>query len=205
MNKWILTQTIIFYCAMLHAQQPKIISDATISFSINNSSASKQKDIGSKIIYLKGKDIRVDLVSNMFSQTIFYNSNTGNATILKNIGQSKYISNYTADEWKKANNMYNGVTISFTNETKKILDYNCKQAILKLKNGSTYTVYYTPLLVPSVMENPFEFKDISGLILEYESLINENEKVIYTADKIDFDPVPSLQFEIPKTGYRVLH
>jgi GLPGLI family protein len=205
MNKWILTSITILCCSMLQAQPPKIISDATISFSVNNTSASKQKNLGSKIIYLKGKDIRVDLVSNMFSQTIFYNSNTGNATILKNIGQSKYISNYTADEWKKANNMYNGVIISYTNETKKILGYECKQAILKLKNGGTYTVYYTPLLVPSVMENPFEFKDIPGLILEYESSITENEKVIYTAEKISFDPVPSLQFEIPKTGYRVLH
>lgn len=205
MNKWILTSIIIVYCATVQAQQPKIISDATISFSVSNTSTSKQKDLGSKVIYLKGKDIRIDLESNMFSQTIFYNSNTGKATILKKIGQSKYISNYTADEWKKANSIYNGVTISYTNETKNILNYECKQAVLKLKNGSTYTVYYTPLLVPSVMENPFEFKDISGLILEYESSINETEKVIYTADKINFDPVPSLQFEIPKTGYRVLH
>ncbi|MEP6464839.1 MAG: hypothetical protein ABJB05_00975 [Parafilimonas sp.] len=205
MNKWILTSIIIFFCTVVQAQQPKVISDATISFTVSNSSPSKQNDLGSKIIYLKGKDIRIDLMSNMFSQTIFYNSNTGNATVLKNIGQSKYISNYTNEEWKKANNIYNGAKISFTNNTKKILDYDCKQAMLKLENGSTYTVYYTPLLIPSVVENPFEFKDIPGLILEYESLVSENEKVIYTADKINFDPVPSLQFDIPKTGYHILH
>lgn len=205
MKKWILLSTLFFLNTVLNAQQPKIISDATITFSVSNLNASQQNNVGSKIIYLKGKDIRIDLTSNLFSQTIFFNSNTGNATILKNIGQSKYISNYTADEWKKENSMYNGLTISFTNDTKKILDYDCKQAVLKLKNGSTYTVYYTPLLLPSVMENPFEFKDVPGLILEYESSVNENEKVIYTANKINFDPVPSFQFEIPKTGYRILH
>ena len=61
-------------------------------------------------------------------------------------------------------------------DTKKILDYTCKKAVLTLKNGTDYTVYYVPWLVPSVNENPFEFKDVPGLVLEYESSAN-NEKV----------------------------
>ena len=77
--------------------------------------------------------------------------------------------------------------------------------MLKLKNGSSYSVYYTPALTPSITENQFEFKNIPGLILEYESLTKGNEKVIYVAKKVDFNPVPALQFEIPKTGYRILH
>lgn len=204
MKKIMLTVAACFLYALSYTQQPKIIADGTISFSIINSTASKQSDLGSKIIYLKGKDIRVDLTTDMFSQTIFYNSNTGNATILKTVGQSKYISTYNTDEWKKANEMYDGITISFTNDTKKILDYDCKQAILKLKNGATYTLYYTPLLMPSVTENPFEFKDVPGLVLQYESSTGNNEKLVFTADKINFDPVPGLQFEIPKKGYRIL-
>ena len=196
---------IAFLPAILFAQQPKIVSDATISFSVSNSSASGRSALGTKTIYVKGKDVKVDLLSNTFRQTIFYNSNTGSATILKEVGQSKYISNYTADEWKKANEMYNGITVSFTSETKKILDYNCKQAILKLKNGNTYTLYYTSDIIPSVTENPFEFKDVPGLVLEYESSLSGNEKIIYTANSINFNPVPSLEFEIPKKGYRILH
>ncbi|MEO8711214.1 MAG: hypothetical protein ABI405_03770 [Parafilimonas sp.] len=205
MKKIILIPAAFFLSVLLYAQSPKIISDCTISFSVSSSTNSDQKDLGVKIIYLRGKDIRVDFISNLFTQTTFYNSNTGNAAILKKAGQSKYISNYTGDEWKKQNEMYNGISISFTGITKKILDYECKQALLTLKNGNIYTVYYTPALMPSVTENPFEFKDVPGLILEYQSSINENEKVIYTAEKIDFRPVPTLQFEVPKTGYRVLH
>ncbi len=203
MKKLLLIPAVAFMSATLYAQQPKIISDAVISFAISNSNNSKQ--IGTKTIYIRGKDIRIDLISDMFSQTIFYNGNTGNATILKNVGQSKYISNYNADEWKKENEMYNGIAISFTGNTKKILDYTCKEAVLKLKNGNNYTVFYAPDILLSVTENPFEFKDIPGVILEYESSIKESEKIIYTADKINFNPVPSFQFEIPKTGYRVLH
>ncbi|MBV9963781.1 MAG: hypothetical protein JO072_16180 [Parafilimonas sp.] len=195
---------VTFLPVMVLAQQPKIISDATIAFSVSGT-ASAQNNFGSKTIYIKGKDIRIDFFSNAFNQTIFYNSNTGNATILKEVGQSKYISNYTAEEWKKANEMYEGITVSFTSATKKILDFNCKQAILKLKNGNIYTVFYTPDVVPSITENPFEFKEVPGLILEYEALLSGNEKIIYTANKIDFTPVPSLEFKIPKTGYRVLH
>jgi GLPGLI family protein len=192
-------------CIAAFAQDQKIISDCTISYSVINSNASQQNNLGSKIIYIKGKDIRVDLMSNTFSQTVFYNSNSGNATVLKNVGDAKYISQYNAADWEMANSMYSGISVSFTNDTKSILNYVCKQAILKLKNGNTYTVYYAPAIMPSVTENPFEFKDIPGLILEYESLVKENEKITYTANKIDYSPVPSLQFEIPKTGYRVLH
>jgi GLPGLI family protein len=187
------------------AQEQKIISDCTITYLINSSNNTNQTNIGSETIYIKGKNIRVDLVSNTFTQTIFYNSNTGEATVLKTVGESKYISQYNADEWKKENSMYDGIKIFFTGDTKKILNYNCKQAILTLKNGTTYEIYYVPDLLPSVMKRPFEIKNIPGLVLEYESSVKPNGKLLYTAQKIDFAPVPSFQFDIPKTGYRILH
>lgn len=205
MKRIIFIPVTFFFCVALCAQSPKIISDCTISFAVSSTNNSKQVNLGTKIIYIKGKDIRVDFISNVFIQTTFYNSNAGNATILKEVGHSKYISNYTAEDWKKQNEIYNNASISFTVNTKKILNYDCKQALITLKNGSIYTIYYTSALIPSVTENPFEFKDVPGLILEYESSISESEKVTYTAEKIDFNPVPTLQFAIPKTGYRILH
>ena len=116
-----------------------------------------------KTIYISGKQIRIDLNSNTFNQTIFYNDNTGEATVLKSIGQSKYISNYTAAEWQKENAVYNGIKISFTKNMKKILNYDCKEALLQLKNGNEYTVYYVPDIIPSITENDFEFKIVPGL------------------------------------------
>jgi GLPGLI family protein len=189
-----------FVSIALQAQQTRIISDCTLSFAVKSS---KQADVGSKVIYIKGKNIRVDFISNIYSQSII-SGETGGATILKTVGQSKYIANYSSEEWKKQNDIYSGIETSVTSDTKKILDYACKKAVLTLKNGTDYTVYYVPWLVPSVNENPFEFKDVPGLVLEYESSAN-NEKVTYTAIKIDFNPVPAAQFEIPKAGYRILH
>jgi len=189
----------------LFAQQAKIISDCTITFAITDSNTATQNSLGSKIIYIKGKDVRTDLISNSFTQTIFYNGKSGDVTILKTIGQSKYISFFNAEEWKKKNGMYSGTAVSLTGKTKNILNYECKEAVLTLTNGSAYIVYYIPSIIPSVVENEFEFKDVPGLILEYEASAKGGKKIIYQAQKLNFDPVPSFQFEIPKKGYRVLN
>jgi GLPGLI family protein len=201
----ILTSIFLLFACICRSQQSKIVSDCTITYAINSSNATQQSNLGTKTVYVKAKDIRTDLVSKTFSQTIFYNSNTGNATVLKTVGDSKYISSYTAEEWKKLNAINEGASIEFSQNTKTILNYQCKEAILTLSNGNMYTIYFIPDIKLSVSENPFQFKNVPGLVLQYEAAINNNEKVIYTAIKIDYNPVPALQFEIPKTGYRVLH
>lgn len=203
MKKILIILIVLFGSANSYTQ--KIISNCTITFTIKSLKALNINHLGSKIVYIKGKDVRIDLLSNGFRQTIFYNSNTESATILKYIGESKYILHYNAEEWKKQNDINEGIITSFLTGTKKILDYDCKQAQLKLKNGNIYTVYYTPSIIPSITENQYEFKDVPGLVLEYESLINGNQQVVFTADKINFNPVPALLFEIPRTGYRILH
>lgn len=194
----------LFVCTALFAQDQKIISDCTILYSVSTSDA-KNNNMGSKTILIKGKEMRIDLVSKTFSQTVFYDGSTGNASVLKDIGESKYISQYSADEWKKANDIYDGITVSLTDSTKNILGYNCKKAILASKNGNVFVVYFVPGLIPSVMESPFEPKNIPGLVLEYESTVSGGQKISYKAQKIDFKPVASFQFNIPKTGYRILH
>jgi GLPGLI family protein len=203
MKKIMFALSLLFIFGYGYSQQPKIISDCTLTFSIT-SSASEKSDVGTKIIYIKGKDIRSDFISSKFSQSIFFNANTGKATILKTVGKSKYISYYDAEQWKTLNAEYSGVKIFFTGNTKKILDYDCKEAMLTTPGGKSYTVYYVPSLMPSVIENIFQFKDVPGLVLEYESTIKETQKITYTAIKIDFNPVPLAQFELPKEEYRIL-
>ena len=191
--------------ADLHAQQPKVIGDCTISYLLGSPGKTGQISTAYSTVYIKGKETRIDFVNSSFSQTIFYNGNLGTATILKTVGQSKYIANYTADEWEKENEMYKGTTVSFTNNTKKILNYDCKEAVIILKNGKSYSAYFTPRLIPTVKANPFAYSDVPGLILEYELLTDEKEKIFYTANTINFNPVPAVKFEIPKSGYRIIH
>jgi len=195
----------IFLCVYLNAQQPKTIGDCTISYLLSRSGKTDKNNTAYSTVYIKGKEIRVDFINNSFSQTIFYNGNLGNATILKTVGQSKYIANYTAEEWQKENEVYKDATVVFTNNTKKILDYECKEAVITLKNGKSYSAYFTPKLVPTVKANPFANENIPGLILEYELLTDEKDKIFYSADNINFNPVPASKFEIPKSGYRIIH
>lgn len=196
----------LFFVHTLFSQQEKIIGDCTVIYTVNNNENNSKNNLESavKTVYIRGKQIRIDLNSNAFNQTIFYNDNTGEATVLKSIGESKYISTYTAAEWQKQNAIYEGIKISFTNNTKKILNYNCKEAVLQLKNGSNYTVYYIPDLKPSVSENAFEFKDVPGLILQYEISVHD-QKIEYTASNVSFDPVPVFKFDIPTSGYKILN
>ena len=80
--------TLIFACFTgigLFAQKQKIISDCTITYLVGSA---QESNIGSKTIYIKGKSIRIDLVSKTFKQTTFYNGINGDATVLKTIVRS---------------------------------------------------------------------------------------------------------------------
>ena len=101
------------------------------------------------------------------------------------MAQSKYISTYNSADWEKEHSVYKGIKISLTNKGKKILGYDCKEAILQLQNGNTYTIYYLPGIIPSVTENDFEFKAVPGLVLQYEASIHK-EKIKYTATYLKF-------------------
>jgi GLPGLI family protein len=206
MKNPLLTFLILTFALASFSQQRKIISDCTISYTVSNTDLNSRNAFENtvKTIFISGKQIRIDLKSTAFSQTIFYNDNTGEATVLKSIGESKYISNYSAAEWQKENAVYHDIKIIFTKNIKKILGYNCKEAVLQLKNGSKYMVYYVPDIILSVTENNFEFKNVPGLILQYETSAHD-KKIVYTANQLSFDPVPAFRFEIPKSGYKILN
>ena len=88
-------------------------------------------------------------------------------------------------------------------EEKTILGYKCKKAIGTLQDGTTYTVWYTPDLVPENKNFQYETRTLPGLAMEY--VINsKDQKVTYTVSKISFSPVPTSKFDLPKAGYRVM-
>ena len=82
--------------------------------------------------------------------------------MLKEISANKYMSTLDAAKWEQQNKKYEGMTISITNETKQFLILNAKAAVAK-KNGNNFTIYYAPAIMPSAIENPYEFKNIPVL------------------------------------------
>ena len=84
-----------------------------------------------------------------------------------------------------------------------IAGYNAVKAIAKLKDGTSFTVYYTKELNLANKDYDYQFKTLPGLALQYEWQSGKM-KFTYTLSKINFDAIPASKFEIPKSGYRVL-
>jgi GLPGLI family protein len=194
-------------------QAQRVIADCSISYSISTeeSSADKDKDVteslkaSTKNVYIKGNDSRTDLVSPSFTQSLIYNKSTGSAVILREFGNNKFMTKLDNARWKEENKKYDGMTVVLSAETKTILGYECKKALMQLKDGTVFTLYYATAIIPSVKEFEYQFKDIPGFVLEFESQEAEGKKIRYTASKINLSPVQASRFDIPVSGYRILN
>jgi len=191
---------------VIFPQHSMVVGDCTVTYKISGSDAATNNNLSgaTKIFYVKGKMARTDIIGSNYKQSVIYDNASGIAVILKEIGSEKYMSTLSADDWKKQNIRFERQTIKLDDDTKTILGYECKKAIAKLKDGSIYNMYYTTAIIPSASENPYEFKDIPGFVLEYDTGGNKSSKITYTAVQINFDPVPASKFKIPTSGYRIL-
>jgi len=154
-------------------------------------------------INLKGSQSRSELVSGLGSEITIYDSKKGSGVILKDYSGQKLMITLTKDDWDKRNSKYEGITFETTNETLNIAGYNCKKTIAKLKDGSSFVVYYTTELDIADKDYDSQFKNLPGLALQYEWQSGKM-RFKYTLTKINFDLVPSFKFDIPKSGYRVM-
>jgi len=198
---------------MLHSSaQQRVVAECTVTYAISAEEGNADKDVieslkaSTKTVYIKANESRTDLVSPSFTQSVLYNKNTGTAVILREFGNNKFMTKLDNSKWVAENKRYDGMTVSFPgNETKTILGYECKKAVIQLKDGTAFTLYYAGNIVPSVKEFEYQFKDIPGFVLEYESQEVESKKIKYTATKINLSPVQASRFDLPTSGYRLLN
>lgn len=160
-------------------------------------------DGATSTIYLKGNKSRTEMISSLGMQATIIDGATNTISVLKEYGDQKYLIELSPADWVDANKRYAGVTFTFANETKQVAGYTCKKAIGKLIDGTSFTVWYAPDLVPENKEFQIANKSLPGLAMEYEASLG-NLIVTYTVSKISFGPVPVAKFDLPKAGYRVL-
>ena len=200
------------FLMVVHANaQQRVVAECTITYSISvEEDNSIDKELlaslkaTTKTVYIKANDSRADLVSPTFKQTVLYNKASGAAVILREIGPNKLMTRMDNAKWANENKRYEGAVMTITAETKTILGYECKKATIRLKDSSSYNLYYAPNIVPSVREFEFQFKEIPGFVLEYEAQVPDGKKITYTATKINFSPVQASRFDVPVNGYRLL-
>ena len=194
----------------IHAQQ-RIVAECTITYSIAADENVSDKDLieslkeSTKTVYIKGNNSRVDLMSPAFTQSTLFDKTNGTAVVLREFGNNKFMTKLDNAGWKKQNSKFEGLTINTTSETKTILGYECKKAMLQFKDGSSFIIYFANAIAPSVKEFEYQFKDVPGLVLEYDALENGGKKIHYTATKINLSPVPASKFDIQPSNYRMLN
>lgn len=192
----------------VHAQ--KKFTEGTISYDIViNTGSDKPKNAdyldGTTVVnYIKGNKSRTETVSLLGTLTTIHDRDKKSIVILKEFGEQKYMVTMTPEDWKDANKKYDALTYALDNTDEKvILGYKCKKAIGQLPDGTTYTVWYTPDLIPENKDIQYETRTLPGMTLEYE-INSKNQKVTCTVSKISFSPVAASKFDLPKSGYRII-
>ena len=191
------------------ANGQKTLTEGTLVYNMSVETGSGEPKIADMFdgatttIYLKGSLSRTELVSSLGSEATIHDASTGTGVILKDYSGQKLMITLTAQDWAQNNNKYEGITFENTGETKKIAGFTCKKAIAKLKNGTNFTVYYTTEVNVDNKAYDAQFKTLPGLPVQYE-MQSGKMTLKFTLASINYDPVSSSKFEIPKSGYRVL-
>ena len=187
----------------------KNLSEGSLVYNISVETGSTQPKMADMLdgatttVYLKGNQSRTEMVSGLGSEATIYNATTGSGVILKDYSAQKLMITLTPEDWSRNNKKYDGITFENTGETAVIDGFDCKKAIAKLKDGSSFTVYYTTDVNVANKDYDYQFKTLPGLAVQYE-MQSGKMKFKFTLSKIKYSLVPASKFNIPKSGYRVL-
>ncbi len=202
-----LLATALIMASFVSAQ--KVFTEGTLVYDITIQTGSKDPQIAdmldgsSSTVYLKGNQLRTDMVNALGKESTIFDGKTGNAVILKEYSSQKLMITLTKENWTELNKKYNDMKFTVTGETKQIAGYTCKKAIGTLE-GIVIPVYFCPDLTIANKDYNTMFKNLPpGLVMAYEVELGKM-KFNYTLSKISFDPVINARFDAPKSGYRVM-
>ena len=198
---------VVFSSSVMLCRGQKKLSDLTLIYEAKVTTGNAEPrmadafDGATTTIFLKGNMSRSEMSSALFSSTTIHDAQTGIAVVLREVSGQKLLIRMTAANWKDKNARYQGISFTNTSETREIAGYKCTKAVAKMSDGSSFTVFYTPDIIPENKEYDYHFRNLNGLPLEYE-LTQRNLTIRYTVSKINMNPVPASKFEIPTSGYR---
>ena len=187
----------------------KILNEGTLVYNMSVETGSGEPKMADMLdgatttIYINGNQSRLELVSGLGSEATIYDAVTGSGVILKDYSGQKLMITLSSKDWEANNKKYEGIVFENENEPAVISGFNCRKAIAKLKNGTSFTVFYTTDVNVANKSYDAQFKTLPGLPVQYEMQTGKM-KFKFTLAKISYEAVPLSKFEIPKSGYRVL-
>lgn len=156
----------------------------------------------SMTLKVKGNKSRSEMVMGMGTTISISNAETKTSTVLLDMFGQKMAIQTSMDEIQKELSESPNYTVTVTDETKDILGYTCKKAVVKSDEGTEMYVYYTDELGDgSTYFDDAQFKDIKGLMLEFE-MPDASMSMKFTAVDIEKKNIDDSEFEIPE-GYQV--
>jgi hypothetical protein len=190
-------------CLVLQLQaQTKIVGECAITYDIHQ--ISKTGDtilLGQKQIFIKGNSCKTILKTPQLTQTLIFNTQQDTAVILKEIGLNKMLQ-YILYTSIKSVNLVSAKKNSFIST---ILNYPCASITLTWADGNTMEVVYTTDILPTVTVYEQAFKEIPGLVLNYQLTTKEGNRILYSATKVDLSPITLNVFEVNKNNYQQIN
>ncbi len=190
-------------CLVLQLQaQTKIVGECAITYDIHQISKTGDTSwLGQKQIFIKGNSCKTILKTPQLTQTLIFNTQQDTAVILKEIGLNKMLQYilYTSM------NPVNLVSAKKNSFISTILNYPCASITLTWADGNTMEVVYTTDILPTVTVYEQAFKEIPGLVLNYQLTTKEGNRILYSATKVDLSPITLNVFEVNKNNYQQIN
>jgi hypothetical protein len=190
-------------CVVFQSQaQTKVVGECAIIYDIQQIAINGDTSLlGQKEIFIKGNSCKTILKTPQLTQTLIFNTQQDSAIILKEIGLNhflQYIQYGSINPVNLVSSKKNGV-----NST--LLSYPCESITLSWADGTSMEVTYTTVIIPTVTVYEKAFKEIPGLVLQYQLTTKEGNKILYTATKVDLSPITLNVFEVNKANYQQIN
>jgi GLPGLI family protein len=152
---------------------------------------------------IKGNKSKMEMIMSMGKTITITDGDSKSSISLMDMMGQKIAIKSTPEEIMKDLTDAPEVKVEVTSETKDILGYSCKKAVItSVEDDLEMTVYYTEELGTKDLnfDNP-QFKDINGLMMEFE-MPNEMFSMHFTAVSVEKKNVEDSEFAIPE-GYQI--
>ena len=152
---------------------------------------------------VKGNKARMEMIMSMGKTVTITDGDAKTSISLMDMMGQKIAIQSTPEEIMKDLTDGPEVKVEVTSETKDILGYTCKKAIItSVEDDLEMIVYFTEELGSKELnfDNP-QFKDINGLMMEFE-MPNEMFSMHFTAVSVEKKNVEDSEFTIPE-GYQI--
>jgi GLPGLI family protein len=150
----------------------------------------------------KDKKSRVEFSSSMMSSTTV-SDDDGSLTLMDGMGMKSF-TKLNKEDLEKENKKNPEPKITYTEEKKTIATYDCKKAVIEVKDqkgeAQKLNVWYTEKLPNNGGGRMGQFKGLKGAPLEFET--NQGPmKMRMTATKVSLSPIADSQFKLSTDGY----